>query len=155
MQRKPMQRQVLIGLASLLLSSGFAAAQGMAPQTVNPNNAETVPQHLGLETIVGCLSKYENGTFAIVGGNPGAKQFRIISGDVSSLKHADGQDVKVVGIVGKNDALANQNGLYNEGSTTGVGYLTIELQKVKVLGAHCGSSGKEWEGDHMNDGMKK
>ena len=56
--------------------------------------------------------------------------------------------IKVVGIVAKNDALANQNGLYNEGSTTGVGYLTIEAQKIKDVYGNCSESGKEWEGDH-------
>jgi hypothetical protein len=125
----------------------FLASTALAQQTVNPNLAETVPQHLGLETVVGCLSKTD-GTYVITGGAPGAKQFRIISGDVSMLKGKIEQTIRVVGIVAKNDALANQNGLYNEGSTTGVGYLTIEAQKIKVVYGNCSEPGKEWEGDH-------
>ena len=129
------------------LSFSFIAASALAQQTVNPNLSETVPQHLGLETVVGCLSKTD-GAYVITGGAPGAKQFRIISGDVSMLKGKLQHTINVVGIVAKNDALANQNGLYNEGSTTGVGYLTIEAQKIKDVYGNCSESGKEWEGDH-------
>lgn len=147
MQRQLKQRQVLLGLASFLLASTCSLAQGMAPQSANPNNAETVQQHLGLETLEGCLSKSGN-TYVITGGAPGAKQFRIVSGDTSMLKGKMQHTIKVVGIVGKNDALANQNDVYNEGSTTGVGYLTIEAQKIKDVYGNCSESGKEWVGDH-------
>jgi hypothetical protein len=102
---------------------------------------------LGLRTVVGCLSKTA-GTYVITGGAPGPKQFRIVSGDVSSLKEKLGYTIKVVGIVGRNDALANQNGLYNAGSTTGVGYLTIEAQKISQVYVNCSGIGKEWSGDH-------
>ena len=102
---------------------------------------------LGLRTVVGCLSRTA-GTYVITGGAPGPKQFRIVSGDVSSLKGKLGRTFKVVGIVGKNDALANQNELYTEGSTTGVGYLTIEAQKISQVYVNCSEAGKEWAGDH-------
>ena len=137
-----MHRLVLICL-TVFLFAGFAIAQ----QTVNPNDAETVPHHLGLETVVGCLSKTD-GTYVITGGAPGAKQFRIISGDVSTLKGKLQHTIKVAGIVAKNDTLANQNGMYNEGSTTGVGYLTIEAQKIKEVYGNCSEAGKEWPGYH-------
>ena len=101
---------------------------------------------LGLRTVVGCLSKTA-GTYVITGGAPGPKQFRIVSGDVSSLRGKLGYTIKVVGIIGKNDALANQNGLYNAGSTTGVGYLTIEAQKISQVYVNCSGIGKEWSGD--------
>jgi hypothetical protein len=119
----------------------------VAQETMNQNRAEVVPQATGLRTVVGCLSKTA-GTYVITGGAPGPKQFRIVSGDVSSLKGKIGHTVKVVGIVGKNDALANQNGLYNEGSTTGAGYLTIEAQKISEVYGNCSEAGKEWAGDH-------
>lgn len=116
-------------------------------EATNANQSETVPQDLGLRTVVGCLSMTA-GTYVIAGGAPGPKQFRIVSGDVSPLRGKIGRTIKVVGIVGKNDALANQNGLYNEGSTTGVGYLTIEAQKISQVSVNCSEGGKEWAGDH-------
>jgi hypothetical protein len=119
----------------------------LAQQAVNASQSETVPQPLGLRTVVGCLSKTGD-TYVITGGAPGPKQFRIVSGDVSWLKGKTGHTIKVVGIVGKNDALANQNGLYYEGSTTGVGYLTIEAQKISEVYGNCSEAGKEWAGDH-------
>ncbi len=105
-------------------------------------------QPTGLRTVVGCLSKTDK-TYVITGGAPGPKQFRIVSGDVSFLKGKIGHTIEVVGIVSKNDALANQNGIYNEGTTTGAGYLTIDVQKVKQLYGNCSEAGKEWTGDHM------
>ena len=102
---------------------------------------------LGLRTVVGCLSQTA-GSYVITGGAPGPKQFRIVSGDVSSLRGKLGHTIKVVGIIGKNDALANQNGLYNAGSTTGAGYLTIEAQKISQIYVNCSGIGKEWPGVH-------
>ena len=128
---------------AMMVVSRWAVAQ----QAVNANQSETVPQPLGLRTVVGCLSKTD-GTYVITGGAPGPKQFRIVSGDLSWLKGKTGHTIKVVGIVGKNDALANQNGLYYEGSTTGVGYLTIEAQKISEVYGNCSEAGKEWAGDH-------
>ena len=128
---------------ALMSVTGCALAQ----ETMNPNQSEAVPQPTGLRTVVGCLSKTA-GTYVITGGAPGPKQFRIMSGDVSPLKGKIGHTVKVVGLVGKNDALANQNDLYNEGSTTGVGYLTIEAEKIQEVYGNCSEAGKEWAGDH-------
>jgi hypothetical protein len=129
--------------SAVMVVTGWAVAQ----HALSANHSETVPQPLGLRTVVGCLSKTDD-TYVIVGGAPGPKQFRIVSGDVSSLKGKIGHTIKVVGIVGKNDALANQNGLYNEGTTTGVGYLTIEAQKISQVYGNCSEPGKEWAGDH-------
>lgn len=137
-----LQRLVLICLAATAI-----VGSALAQQTVNPNLSETVPQELGLRTVVGCLSETA-GTYVITGGAPGPKQFRIVSGDVSSLKHKIGHTIKVMGIVGKNNALENQNGIYNEGTTTGVGYLTIDAQRIKEVYGNCSEAGKEWPGDH-------
>jgi hypothetical protein len=134
-------------LTLIFLAMMAFAACALAQQAVSPNDSETVAQPLGLRTVVGCLSKTGD-TYVITGGAPGPKQFRIVSGDVSSLKRKIGHTIKVVGIVGKNDALANQNDLYNEGSTTGVGYLTIEAQKISEVYGNCSEAGKEWAGDH-------
>jgi hypothetical protein len=119
----------------------------LAQEAMNANRGETAPQALGLRTVVGCLSKTD-GTYVITGGAPGPKQFRIVSGDTSFLKGKIGHTIKVVGMVGKNDALANQNDLYNEGSTTGAGYLTIAAQKISQVYGNCSEPGKEWAGDH-------
>jgi len=137
-----MKRLVFICFAMIAITGCTVAQEAM-----NTNESETVPQPLGLRTVVGCLSKTA-GTYVITGGAPGPKQFRIVSGDVSSLKGKIGHSIKVVGIVDKNDALANQNELYNEGSTTGVGYLTIEAQKISEVYGNCSEPGKEWAGDH-------
>jgi len=137
-----------LGQTSVAPSSGLVSALHIvgSQEAMNANESETVPQALGLRTVVGCLSMTA-GTYVVAGGAPGPKQFRIVAGDVSSLKGKIGRTVKVVGIVGKNDALANQNGLYNAGSTTGVGYLTIEAQKISEVSFSC-EGGKEWAGDH-------
>jgi hypothetical protein len=134
----------------ILVCFGMIAATSgaFAQQAANDNRPETVHQDTGLRTVEGCLSKTA-GTYVITGGAPGGKQFRITSGDVSSLKGKIGYTVKVVGIVNKNDALANQNEMYNEGTTTGVGYLTIEAQKIKIVHGNCSEAGKEWAGDHQ------
>jgi hypothetical protein len=154
-----MNPKILIALTALALA-GSALAQEAAPQTpaatppsapMTEKNGGVAPQYLGLETVQGCLSK-TGGAYVILGGGGAGKQFRIVSGDTSGLKRAEGQDVEVVGIVGKNDALENQNSLVNEGTTTGAGYLTIQAQKVKVIGAHCGLPGKELQGDRLQGG---
>jgi hypothetical protein len=134
-------------LTSICLAMMTVTGCALAQETMNPNRSEIVPQATGLRTVVGCLSRTA-GTYVITGGAPGPKQFRIVSGDVSSLKGKIGHTIKVVGIVGQNDALANQNGLYDEGSTTGVGYLTIEAQKISEVYGNCSEAGKEWAGDH-------
>jgi hypothetical protein len=98
-----MKRLVFICFAMMAISGCTVAQEAM-----NASQSETEPQALGLRTVVGCLSK-TTGTYVITGGAPGPKQFRIVSGDVSSLKGKIGHTITVVGIVGKNDALANQN----------------------------------------------
>jgi hypothetical protein len=123
-------------------------ASGLAQENMADKNSGTVDQPTGLRTVVGCLSKTDK-TYVITGGAPGPKQFRIVSGDVSSLKGKIGHTIEVVGMVRKNDAFANQNEIYNEGTTTGVGYLTIDVQKIRQVYGNCSEAGKEWAGDHM------
>ena len=138
-----MKSFTLICFATLALAGGT-----MAQKDMTDKSSGAVDQPTGLRTVVGCLSKTDK-TYVITGGAPGPKQFRIVSGDVSSLKGKIGHTIEVVGTVSKNDALANQNGIYNEGTTTGVGYLTIDVQKIKQLYGNCSEAGKEWAGDHM------
>jgi hypothetical protein len=132
-----------------LICFTVAAITGCAltQESMDANEPETSPQPTGLRTVVGCLSKTA-GTYVITGGAPGPKQFRIVSGDVSSLKGKIGHTIRVVGIVAKNDAMANQNARYNEGTTTGVGYLTIDAQKLSEVYGNCSEAGKEWAGEH-------
>jgi hypothetical protein len=138
-----MKYYALICFTALALAGTALAQKDMADKS-----SGAVDQPAGLRTVIGCLSKTDR-TYVITGGAPGPKQFRIVSGDVSSLKGKIGHTIEVVGIVGKNDALANQNGIYSEGTTTGVGYLTIDVQKMKQLYGNCSEPGKEWAGDHM------
>ncbi len=127
-------------IAFALLTVSFACAQ----DNVANNNSESKAE---LRTVVGCLSKTAN-TYVITGGAPGAKQFRIVAGDTSALKGKIGQTVKVVGIVGDSDPALVAAPPYNEGSTTGAGFKTIVVQKIKVLGGLCSNAGQEWKGDH-------
>lgn len=137
-----MKRILLIAFATLI-TSGSSVAQ----ETTTATPAGAVDQALGLRTVVGCLSKIGD-TYIISSGAFGPRQFRITSGDVSSLKGKLGFTVKVVGVVGKNDPAENQNGLYNAGSTTGVGYLTIDAKKISQVYLNCSEIGREWPGDH-------
>jgi hypothetical protein len=138
----PMKRFFLIFVVTMA-----ASACAMAQDAVTTNDSGAAPQELGVRTVVGCLSKTGN-TYVITGGGPSPKQYRIVAGDVSALKGKLGYTVKVMGILAKNDALANQNGLYNAGSTTGVGYLTIDAKQIWVMYANCSNPGQEWGGEH-------
>jgi hypothetical protein len=117
------------------------------PQSIPPDPSETAPQELGLRTVVGCFSD-NAGTFILAGGGPHPKQFRIISGELAGLKGKNGHTLRVVGIVAKNDPVENQTALYNAGSTTGAGYLTISAQKIAEVYDNCSAIGQEWPGDH-------
>jgi len=135
-------KQILM-LFSLLMFAAAGPAQDGSMSTTNPDR-QGKPE---LRTVVGCLSKTDH-TYVITGGGPGPKQFRIIGGDTLMLKGEIGQSVEVVGMVGKNDPEENVTRPSNEGTTTGVGYNTIMVQKVKILGGLCSFPGKEWPGDH-------
>lgn len=137
-----MKRFLLVFVATMAVS-----ACAMAQEAVNTKESGAAPQELGLRTVVGCLSKAGK-TYVITGGGPSPKQYRIVAGDVSALKGKLGHTVKVVGTLAKNDALANQNGLYNAGSTTGAGYLTIDAKEISVLYANCSNPGQEFGGQH-------
>ncbi len=99
-----MKSFTLICFATLALAGGT-----MAQKDMTDKSSGAVDQPTGLRTVVGCLSKTDK-TYVITGGAPGSKQFRIVSGDVSSLKGKIGHTIEVVGTVSKNDALANRNG---------------------------------------------
>ena len=135
-----MKKAALFVVATLLVARAASAQD-------NPAAPESAQEKLELRTVVGCLSKTD-GTYVITGGAPGPKQFRIVGGDTSPLKGKIGQTVKVVGLVGKNDPVANQITTYNEGSTTGAGWNTIVAQKIRIVYGNCSEAGKEWAGDH-------
>jgi hypothetical protein len=65
------------------------------------------------------------------------RQYRIVGGDTEALKGKLGHTVEVTGPVGQKESGATTNGLYNSGSTTGVGYNTITAQSVKEIYANC------------------
>jgi len=98
-------------------------------------------------TIIGCLSKTAN-TYVITGGTQ-PQEFRITSGNTSMLQGEVGQSVEVVGMIGTASPREASGQPYNEGTTTGVLYETIALQKAKVLGGDCSIPGQEWKGDHL------
>ncbi len=72
----------------------------------------------------------------ILGGAP-VRQYRIVGGDTEALKGKLGHTVEITGPVGQQESGATTNGLYNSGSTTGVGYNTITAQTVKEVFANC------------------
>lgn len=124
-----------------LLFGALACAQS------NPGTlSKAMPTAGDLRSVSGCLSR-TNGKYVITGGGPGPKQFRVVGGDTSALKGKLGHSVKVTGVVGTNDAAENMVTPYNEGSTTGVGYNTIVVQKVQVIYANCSDAGSESRGD--------
>ena len=134
--------------ASLLVGCLFVAGVAGAQESTGSNDAKSSNgQVLELRTVVGCLSQTDD-TYVLTGGAPGAKQFRIVGGDVAPLKGKIGQTVKVVGMVGQSDPAQVAAPPYDEGSTTGVGYETIIAQKIKVMGGLCSRPGQEWKGEH-------
>src|SRR5579871_2218180 len=136
-----MKSLTLICFATLALAGGAVAQTNMTDK-----GSAAVDEPSGLRTVVGCLSKTAN-TYLITGGAPGPKQFRIIGGDTSILKGRIGQTVRVVGMVGESDPSKVSAPPFNEGSTTGVGYNTIVVQKIKVVGGLCSNAGEEYPGD--------
>lgn len=117
----------------LLFVVGVAAGQNAQTGSSATANAEnSAPQ---VQTVRGCLSKTGN-TYVILGGNP-VRQYRILGGDTEALKDKVGHTVEVTGPVGQKESGATTNGLYNSGSTTGVGYNTITAQTVKEVFANC------------------
>ncbi len=118
----------------LFVMSGFAAGQtgGSGSSSAQTSQTSNSPK---LQTVRGCLSKTGN-TYVILGGNP-VRQYRIVGGDTEALKNKLGHTVEVTGAVGQKESGATTNGLYNSGSTTGVGYDTITAQSVKEVFANC------------------
>jgi hypothetical protein len=129
---------------TFVLSTAVAGCVIAKPSLASDNQAG-VKQPLGLNTVIGCLSKGFEGEYNLTGGAPGPKMFRIISGETPEMKHWVGQDVEVLGMVGVGPA--HQQG---PGATTGVEYWTIKVEKAKELGGMCSNSGQEWQGDHFD-----
>lgn len=117
----------LLLMAGALLAQNPPSNRATGTERVNPQNVETVK---------GCLSKSGN-TYALLGGNP-IRQYRIIGGNVAALQGMQGHTVEVTGVVGEKISGASPNGMYNSGSTTGVGYDTITAESVKQIAANCG-----------------
>ena len=138
----------LMKLAAVILFAALAMTTISAQENMGTAGGESGDKPVPLEqrTVVGCLSKTAN-TYLITGGAPGPKQFRIIGGDTSILKGRIGQTVRVVGMVGESDPSKVSAPPFNEGSTTGVGYNTIVVQKIKVVGGLCSNAGEEYPGD--------
>jgi len=134
-------------IASTIGTLLMLLAIGAAQQTSSNRNENDARPQGELRTVIGCLSRTAN-TYVITGGAPGPQQFRIIAGDTSMLKGKIGQTVRVVGKVGESDPVQPSAPPYNEGSTTGVTYKTIEAQKITVKGGLCSNPGEEYPGDH-------
>ena len=117
----------------LLFVAGVVAAQN-APtgNSATGNQGSSTSQ---VQTVRGCLSKTGD-TYVLMGGAP-VRQYRIVGGDIDSLKDKLGHTVEVTGPVGQKESGATTNGRYNSGSTTGVGYDTITAQTVKEVYANC------------------
>lgn len=125
-------KALILNLAILLIA-GMLVAQ-TAPSAKAANGTERVnPQNV--ETVKGCLSKSGN-TYALLGGNP-VRQYRIVGGNIALLKGMEGHTVKITGVVGQKLSGASPNGMYNSGSTTGVGYDTITVEGVKPVAPTC------------------
>ncbi len=119
---------VLIVMSAVIAGQTSSSGSSSAQTSDSSNSAK-------LQTVRGCLSKTGD-THVILGGTP-VRQYRIVGGDTEALKHKLGHTVEVTGPVGQKESGATTNGLYNSGSTTGVGYDTITAQSVKEVFANC------------------
>jgi hypothetical protein len=137
--KKPIAKWISIIFAVTSLGA-FAAAQ-------DNSTAEKPNDKPELRTVIGCLSETGN-TYVVTGGAPGPRQFRIISGDTSMLKGKIGQTVRVAGMVGTSAPGEASAPPYNEGSTTGATYNTIQAQEITVKGGRCNNPGQEFPGVH-------
>ena len=120
---------VVLIVMSEVIAGQTSGSGGSSAQTSESSNSAK------LQTVRGCLSKTGD-TYVILGGNP-VRQYRIVGGDTEALKHKLGHTVEVTGPAGQEESGATTNGLYNSGSTTGVGYDTITAQSVKEVFANC------------------
>ncbi len=96
----------------------------------------------GDQTVEGCLSKTGN-TYVILGGDQ-PRQYRIVGGDVLSLKALRGKighTVRVTGKLGESDGVENVAPPYNEGSTTGVTYSTLVIDSARDRSPNCSYPG--------------
>ncbi len=116
----------------LLLASGVVIGQSTGNSAAQSTGNPAAPT---VQTVRGCLSKTGN-TYVLLGGTP-VRQYRIVGGDTEGLKHKLGHTVEVTGPVGEKESGATTDGLYNSGSTTGVGYSTITVQSLKEVFANC------------------
>ncbi len=130
-------KTILAVMAAVVVSASVATAQ----TTTSDNSADKLSSVSGNHVVQGCLSRTAE-QYVITGGN-GPKQYRIIAGDVSSLRKELGHSVEVSGALGKNDPVENMITPYNEGSTTGVGWDTIKVSSIRVLSKNCSYLGFE------------
>ncbi len=130
-------KNILAVIAAMFVLTLSISAQSGATDTAN-NQTPTAAE---LRTVQGCLSRIA-GQYVITGGN-GPKQYRIIEGDVSSLKNALGYSIRATGVLGKNDPVENILTPYNEGTTTGAGWDTMKLTKVQLISKNCSYTGFE------------
>jgi hypothetical protein len=90
-----------------------------------------------VQTLRGCLSHTAN-TYVLLGlGSTPLMQYRITGGNTGALKGKLGHTLEVTGSVGNQESGASPNGIYDMGSTTGVGYATLDAQSVKNVYANC------------------
>lgn len=119
----------------------FVAALLFTHSVMAANQAET-NSTAGEQTVEGCLSKTGN-TYVILGGDQ-PKQYRIVGGDVLSLKALRGKighTVRVTGRLGQSDGVQNVAPPYNEGSTTGVTYSTLVIDSAHDRSPNCSYAG--------------
>ncbi len=119
----------------LLLMSGAVAGQGTGAGNSAAASAGNSNQST-MQTVRGCLSQTDH-TYVLLGTAP-VRQYRIVGGDLEALKGKIGHTVEITGAVGNRESGASPNGMYNPGSTTGVGYATITAEGVKEIYANCG-----------------
>lgn len=96
----------------------------------------------GEQTVEGCLSKTGN-TYVILGGDQ-PRQYRIVGGDILSLKALRGKighTVRVTGTLRGSDGVENVAPPYNEGSTTGVTYSTLVIDSAHERSPNCSYPG--------------
>ena len=90
------------------------------------------------QTVTGCVSKLKHGEYVITAAR---RQYRVTGGDTSSLLKLDGHTVKATGEVGESDPAQQAVTPPNPGSTTGVTYNTLELQRVSDVTGNCSEHG--------------
>ncbi len=122
---------------SMLIMTALLLTYSAVGEEQAEKNSRTVEQ-----TVEGCLSKTGN-TYVILGGDQ-PKQYRIVGGDVLSLKALRGKighTVRVTGKLRESDGVENVAPPYNEGSTTGVTYSILVIDSAHERSPNCSYPG--------------